>query len=162
MQEVQIDAAQPNTNQQNITQPNADQRSNTDKQNTTNQIDYNSYTTTKSYGQNYLTLATITSIIELCIDVFLQPMDSFRVGLIVLCFIALGSQILLFALISVLAATQKDEIIAGRCRCGIVIMNSFITFLCSCVMVVVICINIMRGYLTIVGQPITRGQNVTV
>ncbi len=118
-------------------------------------IDWDSYTTSKSFAQSNLNLTAIGAQISLLLEVFNRNLlTGYQIGLIVLVSISLSFQLFIFAMVATLAAAKGNTIGRWKLHCHIVAANSMITFLTGCVLVLALAISGISVYAKLVIPPV--------
>jgi hypothetical protein len=130
------------------------------------EIDWNSYTTTKSYSQTHLNLATIglqISTLVSALAIHKGSSSPFLTALIVLISTSLALQVLIFALVAILAAAKSNNISKAGFNCTAVAINSLVTTLSAILLIITTAISTVSAYTNLGVTAITgTPQNITV
>lgn len=119
-------------------------------------INWSSYSTSKSFAENNLNLAAIGAQISLLLEVFNRTrLTGYQVGMVVLISISLSFQLIIFGMVSTLAAAKGNTVGKWKFKCNIVATNSLVTFLTGCVLILALAIASISVYakLVVVGVP---------
>jgi len=110
-------------------------------------INWASYSTSKSFAENNLNLTAIGAQIPLLLEIFNRThLTGYQVGMVVLISISWSFQLIIFGMVSTLAAAKGNTIGKWKAKCGIVAANSAITFLTGCVLILALAITSISVY----------------
>lgn len=126
------------------------------------EVDWDSYTTSKSFAQTNLNLAGIGTQISLLLAVFNtnHPLTGYQIGLIILISFSLTLQIIIFALVATLAAAKTNTVTKGGFSCSVVAINSSVTTLTGILLIIGLAISSISVYAQVGGTTSVGGTTV--